>query len=587
MTLRNAMHSNSQHPDPLSSPPVVSRNRRHGPRIAAASTILALVVGSTLVGVSAAEAHGSGGSHGGYGSHGGHGSTHQTSNVGALTPRTYFTMKPDGSSGLTAGGEGIPNVDSVKKTIAVYYGDPGTGIANKTTSPYISEMASIVKRETKTLQKAYDKAIKRGEKPAIVFDADDTTLETYDMEVAGMHFTFDPALQDVYVQDQRFPATPSMVGFVAAAKTIGYSIFGLTGRNDNQKAATIANLQKVGYDEFTASNFYTKWTGTGTSTQPSYVTCAAASCTTVEYKAQTRKHIESLGYSITLNVGDQWSDLQGGYADKVLKLPNPTYYLPSANLPGVNEPKLAPRTRFTMKADGSSGLTQGGEGIPNVDSVKKTINVYYGDPGTGISNKTASPYISEMRAIVKKEAPTVATACYVASKKHQNPAIVLDADDTSLWTYDMEVAAMHFTFDPALQDVWVQDQRFPATPSMVSLADVAQKAGCEIIGLTGRTDAQKTATIANLAKVGFTGFTAANYYTKWTGVGASQQPAYITCAAAKCTTIEYKSQTRAHIESKAGGSYRIVANFGDQFSDLIGGHADRAVKLPNPTYYLP
>ncbi len=30
-----------------------------------------------------------------------------------------------------------------------------------------------------------------------------------------------------------------------------------------------------------------------------------------------------------------------------------------------------------------------------------------------------------------------------------------------------------------------------------------------------------------------------------------------------------------------------MANFGDQFSDLIGGHADRAVKLPNPTYYLP
>ena len=56
-------------------------------------------------------------------------------------------------------------------------------------------------------------------------------------------------------------------------------------------------------------------------------------CTTVEYKAGTRKHIEKdLGYDIVLNVGDQWSDLQGGYADTVLKLPNPTYYLPSPDL---------------------------------------------------------------------------------------------------------------------------------------------------------------------------------------------------------------------------------------------------------------
>jgi hypothetical protein len=30
-----------------------------------------------------------------------------------------------------------------------------------------------------------------------------------------------------------------------------------------------------------------------------------------------------------------------------------------------------------------------------------------------------------------------------------------------------------------------------------------------------------------------------------------------------------------------------MANFGDQFSDLIGGSSLLDVKLPNPTYYLP
>ena len=56
------------------------------------------------------------------------------------------------------------------------------------------------------------------------------------------------------------------------------------------------------------------------------------------------------------------------------------------------------------------------------------------------------------------------------------------------------------------------------------------------------------------------------------------------CEDGVCTTTEYKSLTRAHVQQLG---YRVVANFGDQFSDLLGGHAERAVKLPNPTYYLP
>ncbi|MFF1572112.1 HAD family acid phosphatase [Leifsonia sp. NPDC058292] len=557
-------------PTTVSIPPT-DAPRRARRLLAGTAGVVALVLGLGLAGVSSAQAWDPGPGHGS-----------QT-----LAPKTQFTMAPDGSSGSTVGGENIPNIDSVKKTIATYYGDPGTGIADKTASPYISELAAIVADEKAKLQTGYEAAKSKGEKPAIVFDADDTTLWTYDMEVADMHFTFNPAEQDVWVQGQRFPATPNMVDFVNTAAAMGYSVFGLTGRNDDQKAATLGNLAKVGYTPFTQQNFYTKWTGVGASQQPSYVTCATAKCTTVEYKALTRKHIEALGYTVTLNVGDQWSDLQGGYAERALKLPNPTYYLPSANLPGVTEPALAPRTHFTMAPDGSSGATQGGEGIPNIDSVKSTIATYYGDPGTGIANKTDSPYIREMRTLVARQLPQLALTCFVEKKLHKNPAIVLDADDTSLWTYDMEVADMHFTFNPAEQDVWVQEQRFPATPGMVSLASVAKKSGCTIIGLTGRNDDQKAATLGNLAKVGYTGFTSQNYYTKWTGVGASQQPSYITCATAKCTTIEYKSQTRAHIESKSGGRYDIVANYGDQFSDLIGGSADRAVKLPNPTYYLP
>ncbi len=196
-------------------------------------------------------------------------------------------------------------------------------------------MKEIAQSQWRYLDHAKKDAARHHRKPAIVLDADDTTLWTYDMEDNAMHFVFDPKVQDVeWVQKQRFPATPSMVDFVNKAKQKGFAIFGLTGRSDTQEEATLGNLAKVGYTPFNADNFYTKWSGTNP--QPSYITCAAPKCTTVEYKAGTRRHIEKdLGYDIVLNVGDQWSDLQGGYADKVLKLPNPTYNLPSPDLDGT------------------------------------------------------------------------------------------------------------------------------------------------------------------------------------------------------------------------------------------------------------
>jgi hypothetical protein len=50
------------------------------------------------------------------------------------------------------------------------------------------------------------------------------------------------------------------------------------------------------------------------------------------------------------------------------------------------------------------------------------------------------------------------------------------------------------------------------------------------------------------------------------------------------TTVAYKSGARAAIEQQG---YRIIASVGDQYSDLAGGHEDKAFKLPNPFYFLP
>ena len=178
--------------------------------------------------------------------------------------------------------------------------------------------------------------------------------------------------------------------------------------------------------------------------------------------------------------------------------------------------------------------------------------------------------------------------CRRLVRKGDKPAVVFDAEDTTLWTYDMEDHAMHFNFDPKAQnDDGVQPQAFPATPGMPVLVNAVGDAGCTVVGLTGRRDNQREATLGNLAKVGCSAFTDANYYTKWDS-GATPDPTIYPggspCADRVCTTIEYKSAVRAHVSSQG---YDIIANVGAQYSDLIGGHADRTVKLPNPTYYLP
>ena len=93
---------------------------------------------------------------------------------------------------------------------------------------------------------------------------------------------------------------------------------------------------------------------------------------------------------------------------------------------------------------------------------------------------------------------------------------------------------------------------------------------------------QRKATLKNLRQYYGDAFRSKYYFTKWAD---GKQPSYITCEVAdECTRVEFKSQTRAYAEKKF--KVKIIANFGDQFSDLIGGHG-KPVKLPNPTYYLP
>lgn len=66
--------------------------------------------------------------------------------------------------------------------------------------------------------------------------------------------------------------------------------------------------------------------------------------------------------------------------------------------------------------------------------------------------------------------------------------------------------------------------------------------------------------------------------------GVSPDHLYMRPANSSGAVSDYKAAARADIEKRG---FTIIANVGDQDSDLAGGHAERAFKVPNPFYFIP
>jgi predicted secreted acid phosphatase len=238
----------------------------------------------------------------------------------------------------------ITNLDVLRQQIRNYYGDPlGTGVFPPDGN-YAKEASGVAEDGAKYLAKVAKKADKHDQHDsgtkAIILDVDDTTLATWNYEIFS-NWAFNPTTNGQFVTDQRFPAVPGMVDMVKAAQAEGFAIFFLTGRGAAQETATLGNLTSdgigvdAGYPTPTKLNngedgLFTK---PAVADYPQYLKDACAgdpngSCTTIHYKSATRAHIESLGYDIVANFGDQFSDLKGGFADRTFKMPNPNYFLP-------------------------------------------------------------------------------------------------------------------------------------------------------------------------------------------------------------------------------------------------------------------
>nr|WP_246300281.1 HAD family acid phosphatase [Actinopolyspora biskrensis] len=218
----------------------------------------------------------------------------------------------------------IPNLDQVKTEIEAYYGDVETENGEHYASPDSSYAKQVRRIEDQIRRSLNQAAVNEADgKPALVVDVDDTTLLMYNFE-RRIGYDFTGRAQDKYLESTDANPVFGMPALVNRAHDKDIAVFFVTGREEYQRDWSVRNLKKAGYDvPVDKEHFFLD----NTNNPPPYLECGSE-CTTVEYKSGTRKHIESRGYDILANVGDQYSDLKGGYADKTFKLPNPMYYIP-------------------------------------------------------------------------------------------------------------------------------------------------------------------------------------------------------------------------------------------------------------------
>lgn len=163
------------------------------------------------------------------------------------------------------------------------------------------------------------------ERPALVLDIDETSLSNW-LEIEQDDFAYIPggactlqpgvACGDLdWELSARAEALKPTLDLFNTAKNLGVAVFFITGRPERPdlRAATVKNLKQAGYDGW----------------QDLIMRPISSAGSVSDYKSGARKTIQDdRHYTIIVNVGDQASDLRGGYAEKTFKLPNPFYFIP-------------------------------------------------------------------------------------------------------------------------------------------------------------------------------------------------------------------------------------------------------------------
>jgi HAD superfamily, subfamily IIIB (Acid phosphatase) len=214
-----------------------------------------------------------------------------------------------------------PNLGLVERQVEMFYGDVVDSAGHhhaSENSAWGRETAGVIAGAQRYLAERLDQGVRQ---PAVVLDVDDTSEVTFGWVADNQ---FDVASNEEAIDTDQFPAVGPTLGLAKWAAAHHVGVFFLTGRPEHQRAATLTDLvTDDGYPQPVALFMRTE----PGMAPPSYLSCGTT-CTTDQYKSQTRAHIEQLGYDVVLNVGDQFSDLSMGHEDRAVKLPDPMYFLP-------------------------------------------------------------------------------------------------------------------------------------------------------------------------------------------------------------------------------------------------------------------
>jgi acid phosphatase len=183
---------------------------------------------------------------------------------------------------------------------------------------YDRDVASVIAEA-----KAYiERRANRTDKLALVLDIDETSLSNMPNLMVNDFGFFrggtctlvaeEPCGFDTWIVDHMAEPIRPTLDLFNAARAKGVAVFFISTRREDQRAATINNLRAAGYEGW--ADLLLK--------QPDDKSLAQ------EFKTGRRKEIEDRGFTIIANVGDQYSDLRGGYAERGFKVPNPFYFIP-------------------------------------------------------------------------------------------------------------------------------------------------------------------------------------------------------------------------------------------------------------------
>ena len=200
-----------------------------------------------------------------------------------------------------------PSLVEVKREVSTYV-DSGR---------YEAEVSAVVDQAAAFLESR----VPRGGKLAIVLDIDETALSNlpslrandYGFIISGpCDLPRGPCGLLAWIGMARAEPIKPVLTLARLARQRGVAVFFLTGRPERLREATERNLRGAGYE----------WTGV--LLKPDALNTQSA----VEFKAPERKKLVDQGYTIIVNMGDQMSDLDGGFAERTYKLPNPFYFVP-------------------------------------------------------------------------------------------------------------------------------------------------------------------------------------------------------------------------------------------------------------------